>query len=107
MCVCSAGAIASIILLLCLYLPTHLFRLLMKCQVSGGQREEVGRSVTSALQLARKHAPNELIPLYKQAVSILLYCVYCVYCVCVYYCTVCIVYTVCVYTTVLCVCVFV
>ena len=43
----------------------------MKCQVSGGQREEVGRTVTSALQLARKHAPNELIPLYKQAVSIL------------------------------------
>ena len=68
----------------CVYPPTHLLRLLMKCQVSGGQREEVGRTVTSALQLARKHAPNELIPLYKQAVSILLYYVYCaVLCDCV------------------------
>ena len=51
-----------------MYIHVSIIRLLMKCQASG-PREEGGKTVTAALQLARKHCTTEIIPLYKQAVS--------------------------------------
>ena len=43
-------------------------RLLMKCQLGSNQREDAIKTGTASLQLARKHVPQQLIPICKQMV---------------------------------------